>query len=135
MRKMINSLFVALGFVSIGLGVLGIILPILPTTPFFLLGAALFAKGSVRFHKWFVATKLYNKYITKAVHSKQMTRKEKFSCLSVMCGLMLISLMFAPIWHAKVAILAVVIGHVYYFMFRVKTVVVLKDMSSEMESL
>ena len=135
MKKMMNSLFVILGFISIGLGVIGICLPILPTTPFLLLGATLFAKGSTRFHKWFVATKLYNKYITKAVHSKEMTRKEKVSTLCFISCLMLIGYVISPIWHAKVVILAVVIGHFYYFLFCVKTVAELPKRKSEMESL
>lgn len=122
MRKVINSILIVLGFVSIGLGILGIVLPILPTTPFLLLGAGLFAKGSDRFHKWFVSTKLYHKYIDKAVHSKEMTRKEKIHALGAISLLFVIGFIVSPIWHAKALIIFIAIGHFYYFIFRIKTV-------------
>lgn len=122
MRKIINGICVALGFLSLGIGIAGIILPILPTTPFFLLAAALFAKGSERFHRWFTGTKLYQKYIEQTVKKKEMTAKAKASVLTTISLLLLVGFIMSPIWIAKAMIVLVLVFHYYYFLFRIRTV-------------
>lgn len=122
MRRMLNGICVFLAFLSLGLGMIGIVLPILPTTPLFLLAAALFAKGSKKFHRWFIQTRLYKKYIEQAIKNKQMTKKAKISVLGTISGLLLIGFLFSPTWYARALIAVVAIGHYYYFLFRIKTI-------------
>jgi len=52
-----------LGFVSLGLAILGIPLPILPTTPFLLLAAWFFARSSEKWHRWLLASELFGPMI------------------------------------------------------------------------
>lgn len=77
MKKIINGICVAMAFVCMGLGILGIVLPVLPTTPLLLAATCMFAKGSERFHKWFLSTKLYKKYIESAVKDGTMEKAAK----------------------------------------------------------
>lgn len=60
---MIRFLWIVLGVISLGLGVIGIFVPGLPTTPFLLLSATLFARGSHSMHTWLIRHKVFGKYI------------------------------------------------------------------------
>ena len=57
------NLFRLFGFVFLGLGALGIVLPLLPTTPFVLLSAACFARSSERWHRWLLANETFGPMI------------------------------------------------------------------------
>ena len=56
-------LYVIAGSVSVGLGTLGIVLPLLPTTPFLLLAAYCYAKSSERFYTWLITNRYFGEYI------------------------------------------------------------------------
>ena len=128
-----NIILVLLGLVALGIGIIGIVLPILPTTPFFLLAAFLFANGSERFHGWFIETNLYKKYIGQMVGKKEMTKKAKRNALSIISILLLMGFIFSPVWYAKVIIAIVFIGHWYMFLFRIKTVLTEEEIERKRE--
>lgn len=121
MRKICKICCVVLGFLCVGLGTAGTILPILPTTPLFLAAAFFFAQGSDRFHKWFVSTKLYQRYIEQAFKKKSMDKKAKRNMLITLAIIFAAGFCFSPAF-AKVIILIVAAIHFYYFLFKVKTV-------------
>ena len=110
MKKIVNGICICLGFLSLALGIVGAVLPVLPTTPFLILSAALFAKSSERFHTWLLSTKLYQRYIGDAVHKKQMTKKAKRNLLVTLGIIFAIGLYFSPLF-AKIIILIVAAGH------------------------
>lgn len=120
--KIKNSIYVALAFICVAIGSIGVVLPVLPTTPFLLLATVLFAKGSTRFHQWFISTKLYQNHLEEFVRTKSMTLKKKLLILLPVSAMMLIVFFSVPIIHAKIAIVVAIIFKYYYFFFNIKTV-------------
>ncbi len=121
MKKVVNGLCIVLGFLFLGVGVLGVVLPILPTTPFLMAAALLFARGSQRFHRWFMSTGLYKKYAEPAFGQRAMEKNSKIKAMATLFIIFTISFLAVPIWHAKAAILVVALIHFYYFAFKIKT--------------
>jgi uncharacterized membrane protein YbaN (DUF454 family) len=62
-RGFFRTVLFACGSLSLGLGILGIFLPILPTTPFLILAAILYARSSKRLHYWIMNNRLFGRYI------------------------------------------------------------------------
>jgi len=121
MKKIVNGICVVLAFVCVGLGALGVVLPILPTTPLLIAAACLFAKGSERFHKWFLNTKLYKKYIESAVKDGTMEKTAKRNMMITLAVVFGTGIYFSPVF-AKVIILVVAAIHFYVLIFRIRTV-------------
>lgn len=86
-----KELWIFVGIMSMGLGIIGIVLPILPTTPFFLLTAFSFSKGSTRFSKWFHSISFVQKHLTSLTMT---TRKKWMLNISVDTVLVLYILLF-----------------------------------------
>ena len=80
--KLKRLIFLILGFLCLGLGCVGVALPILPTVPFFLVTVFCFANSSQKLHDWFVSTKLYKKHLESFVKKKGMTVQTKVASSS-----------------------------------------------------
>lgn len=63
MNRAVHGLVFVGGWLSFGLGLIGVVLPVLPTTPFMLLAATCFAKTSPRFHHWLLQSRLFGTLI------------------------------------------------------------------------
>ena len=121
-KSPIKLLWIMIGIVSMVLGAIGVVLPVLPTTPFLLLASFCFAKGSDRFHKWFIGTKLYKKHLESFVTSRSMTLKTKL-CILLPASAMLILAMFAMSnIYGRVFIVFLIIFKYIYFFTRIETV-------------
>lgn len=114
-------IYISLGFLFIFLGVLGVALPFLPTTPFLLAAAFCLARGSEKFHRWFTGTKLYRKYLGDYVKHRGMTMAAKLKVLASVTVLLSVGCVLTSSLHARIAMGVVLLGHWYYFLFRMKT--------------
>ena len=108
MKKLI-ALF---GLISLGLGILGAFLPLLPTTPFILLSAALFAKSSDRLHHYLLEHKIFGPMIRDYNENKSISLKTKVISLSTMWASILYATFFVAsgkIW-LQALLLCIAIG-------------------------
>lgn len=114
-------LFVVLGFLSLGLGILGIFIPVLPTTPFLLLSAYLFAKSSEKLYNWLLSTKNFGKIIKDYRERKGVSLGIKIYSLSLLWLTILTSVIFflSPIFLDVLLIL--IATAVSYHILKLKT--------------
>lgn len=115
-------LYITLGSISLILGIIGIFFPILPTTPFLLLTSYCYAKGSRRFHQWFINTSIYKKYLDSFVKTRSMTVKAKLLCLIPASVLLLFPMLAIDSTAMRLFIGFLYIFKYYYFIFRIKTI-------------
>ncbi len=123
MRKQPFRIFwIAAGFLCMGLGTIGVILPILPTVPFYMGTVFCFAKSSKRLHRWFLGTRLYRRHLESFVNRRAMTWRTKLSIVGMVTAVMAVGFwMMQEVPVGRLCLALVWMGHLYYFFFRVKT--------------
>ncbi len=125
MKKRKNPLriiWLLAGFLAMGIGAVGVALPVLPTTPFLLLASFCLAKGSDRFHRWFTGTKLYKRHLESFVKNRSMTLKTKFSLLIPASCMLVLALLAMPNIYGRIFIVFLIVFKYVYFFTRIKTV-------------
>lgn len=114
--------FLALAFLFLALGAVGVLIPVLPTVPFLLISSACFAKSSTRFHNWFLGTKLYQENLANFVQSRSMTLKTKLCILLPVSAMLILSIILVPVLIMRIFIVCLILFKYYYFCFRIKTI-------------
>ena len=123
MHHLKKAFFIALGCVSLALGTIGIVLPILPTVPFYLLTAFCFANSSERLHDWFIHTTVYKKYIGSYFRRRGMTKKAKCLLIGTVTAIMLPGfILMDKVPVGRAIMLVVWVGHIFHFGFKVQTI-------------
>jgi uncharacterized membrane protein YbaN (DUF454 family) len=114
-----KALFVVFGFLFLALGIVGIALPVLPTTPFLLLASFCFLRGSRRLHRWLMGNKHFGPRIRRIAESG-LTAREKISIYLLVLAMLTPVFILSRSLHLRI-FLAVLMAAKGIFFLRIKT--------------
>ncbi|MBF9017418.1 MULTISPECIES: YbaN family protein [unclassified Oceanispirochaeta] len=112
MKKII--LFIA-GHIFLSLGIIGIVLPVLPTTPFLLLSAACYMKSSEKMYTWLINHRVLGLYVRSYIKYKAVSRRAKITSISVLWVVMISTILFfiTLLW-IRILLIFIAIGVTLY---------------------
>jgi hypothetical protein len=125
---MIKSLYIGIGTFSLGIGIIGIVVPLLPTTPFLLLSAACYAKGSERMYHWFINIKWIGNAIKNYHEGKGISIKGKIISITFLWTTITVSMMIMwPNILVQLVLIIIATGVTYH-------IISLKTMKTELRN-
>jgi len=107
-NRVIRALLIVAGTICVALAAIGIVMPLIPSTPFLLLAAACYCRSSERLYNWLITNKYFGEYIKNYREGKGLTLKTKATAITMLWVTMGISILFfVNILAAQVAMLIV----------------------------
>lgn len=120
-NDLLRWLLVAIGWVAVVAGVIGLFLPLVPTVPLLLLAAACFARSSERFHSWLVEHDHLGPLVRDYLSGKCIPQKAKWMAVGMVWVTVPTSaFLFVPVFWVKLLLLAIAAG-VTMYLFRLPT--------------
>lgn len=114
-------ILITIGLISAIVGFIGIVVPLLPTTPFLLLAAVCFSRSSERFNRWLVSTKVYGEYVESFKRDRGFTLKKKFKILLSLYIVIAFSLYKLDNFYIRIGLLIMVTFQTIVLFTLVKT--------------
>ena len=93
-EKTKRMFFNTIGTVFLGIGFIGVVMPVLPTTPFLLLATACFFRGSERLYRWLINNRIFGEFINNYISGKGVKAKQKFITAVFLWFLIILSVFF-----------------------------------------
>lgn len=112
--------YVTAGFISMALGIIGILLPIMPTVPFLLFTAFCFGKGSKKFSDWFLSTRLYKFFLERFIKTRSMPLKLKIIVLAYVTIATIVLFFFISSTVLRAIMVTIVAGEYFILIFKIK---------------
>lgn len=116
-----RGVLIVSGSVSVGLGVIGIFIPILPTTPFLLLAAGCYARSSDRFYAWLLGNRLFGSYIRNYREGRGIPLLVKIAVIALLWATILFSAFMVVSTAYVQAILVIIATAVTTHIIMIKT--------------
>jgi uncharacterized membrane protein YbaN (DUF454 family) len=111
MKNWIRILLIITGTLFVGLGIIGIFIPVLPTTPFLLLAAACYARSSRKFHEWLLNNRWFGDYIKNYLLGRGFPKKVKFLTITLLWITIGCSVAFAvQLFYVRLILILIAIG-------------------------
>jgi uncharacterized membrane protein YbaN (DUF454 family) len=104
-------LFFAAGSIALSLGLIGIVLPVLPTTPFLIVACFCFARSSERVHRWILSNRVFGPPLRDYMAGRGVPRRVKVGVLVMLWAVLVVSMVFFVPWiWARVLLVVIGIG-------------------------
>lgn len=94
-------IFILLGLISLSLGIIGVFIPVLPTTPFLLLSSYLFLRSSKKLYNWLMSHKVLGEYIYNYMEHRAVKKSAKISAIIFLWLSMTISIILVSSTHVR----------------------------------
>jgi hypothetical protein len=121
--RLLRGLLVAAGVLLVGLGAVGALVPVLPTTPFLLLAAACFLRSSERMHRWLLQNRVFGEYLRRYRDGEGLPLASKITTIVLLWATLGLSALVAVpvhLWWSRLLLLVVGLG-VTIHILRIKT--------------
>ncbi len=110
-------LFICLGSLCVALAIAGVLLPVLPTTPFLLLAAILYARSSERLYSWLINHRVLGPYIRNYLANRIIPNRAKVASITMLWTSILLSAFLATdMWWLRLLLIAIAIGVTLYIL-------------------